>query len=95
MLIFSFSEEIFYCSSRKIPERAVEIPPSETVIKGPREGFTESLTTNLSLIRRRVANEKLKIEELLLEMIRLLRVPLFILKGLHLQVWLNRLKEES
>lgn len=66
VLIFSFSEEIFYCSSRKIPERAVEIPPSETVIKGPREGFTESLTTNLSLIRRRVANEKLKIEELLL-----------------------------
>jgi spore germination protein KA len=40
--------------------REIEEPPSETVIKGPREGFNESLVTNLTLIRRRLRTEELK-----------------------------------
>lgn len=40
-------------------QRNVEEPTSQTVIRGPKEGFTESLKTNLSLIRRRVKSPKL------------------------------------
>ena len=46
------------------PGRAVEEPPTSTVISGPREGFTETLKINLSLIRKRLPSKKLKVEEL-------------------------------
>lgn len=40
--------------------RAVTEPESGKVIRGPREGFTEHVITNISLIRRRIKNNNLK-----------------------------------
>lgn len=34
--------------------RSVEEPPAEAVVRGPREGFTENLSTNIILVRRRL-----------------------------------------
>ena len=42
--------------------RSIDEPQAETIVRGPREGFTESLNLNLSLIRRRVINPKLKLK---------------------------------
>ncbi|MFC5703092.1 spore germination protein [Cohnella faecalis] len=42
--------------------RSVEEPSSQTVIRGPKESFTENFKTNLSLIRRRLKSQKLRIE---------------------------------
>ena len=46
------------------PGRGVEEPPTSTVISGPREGFTETLKINLSLIRKRLPSKNLKVEEI-------------------------------
>lgn len=48
----------------KITVRAIDVPPTSTVIKGPREGFNESLKMNISLIRRRMATSDLVIKYL-------------------------------
>lgn len=48
----------------KYEGRGVEEPPTSTVISGPREGFTESIKTNIGLIRKRLISPKLKIEDL-------------------------------
>ena len=40
--------------------RSISEPQAETIVRGPREGFTESMNLNLSLIRRRVINPNLK-----------------------------------
>ncbi len=40
--------------------RAIEEPTTDKAVRGPREGFNESLMTNLTLIRRRVQNSDLK-----------------------------------
>lgn len=40
--------------------RAIEEPTTDKAVRGPREGFNESLLTNLTLIRRRVQNSDLK-----------------------------------
>nr|WP_286161275.1 spore germination protein [Clostridium sp. KNHs214] len=40
--------------------RAIEEPSSETIVKGPREGFNESIIKNLSLIRRKINSPDLK-----------------------------------
>lgn len=47
-------------------KRAIEEPSAELSVRGPRDGFTEVLRTNTSLIRRRIRSEKLKMESLTL-----------------------------
>ncbi len=47
-------------SSKGWQTRAIEEPESEKVVRGPKEGFTESIIINLSLIRRRIINPDLK-----------------------------------
>lgn len=42
--------------------RSIEEPRTETVVRGPREGFTESLLTNTTLIRRKIKNPNLTLE---------------------------------
>ena len=37
-------------------------PENERVISGPKEGFTESIITSMSMLRRRVRTNKLKIK---------------------------------
>jgi hypothetical protein len=41
-------------------KRSIEEPTAEMVVRGPREGFTETLRVNTSLIRRRIRNPGLK-----------------------------------
>ena len=47
---------------RQFDKRAVDAPATETVVRGPREGFTENLRTNTSLLRRKVKNPRLRFE---------------------------------
>ncbi|KJF27576.1 hypothetical protein TZ02_07270 [Clostridium aceticum] len=42
--------------------RSVAEPSGEAVVRGPREGFNEDLYTNITLIRRKMKNTKLKFE---------------------------------
>lgn len=42
--------------------RSIEEPQSDVVIKGPREGFVETLGTNISLLRRKIKNPNLKFQ---------------------------------
>ncbi len=43
--------------------RGIEEPTSEVVIRGPKDSFTESIKTNISLIRRRVRSKDIRIEK--------------------------------
>ncbi|KPU44551.1 spore germination protein A1 [Oxobacter pfennigii] len=42
--------------------RNINEPVTETVIRGPREGFTEDIRINISMLRRRLKTPKLKME---------------------------------
>ena len=44
-------------------KRAISEPPTSAVVKGPREGFTEDLQTNLSLIRRKLKTSALSVKK--------------------------------
>jgi spore germination protein KA len=39
--------------------RGIEEPPSETLVRGPREGFTEAINVNISLLRRKLKTDDL------------------------------------
>lgn len=53
-------------SSKGWPKRTIAEPVSESVVRGPREGFTEALTVNISLLRRRIGTPMLKFKYLFL-----------------------------
>ncbi|WP_213585003.1 spore germination protein [Paenibacillus sp. J2TS4] len=44
--------------------RSVDEPSSESLVRGPREGFIENLRTNTALIRRKVKSPRLKMKPL-------------------------------
>lgn len=46
--------------------RDVSEPVTEGVVRGPREGFTENLRTNTSLLRRKIKSHELKFEKYIL-----------------------------
>ena len=64
VLILPSSESALYCEAKGFPRRAINIPITENVIRGPREGFTETAVDNISLIRRKIKNADLKFESL-------------------------------
>ncbi|MBW5446360.1 spore germination protein [Cohnella sp. CFH 77786] len=43
-------------------KRGVEEPNTQSVIRGPREGFTELLRTNTALVRRKIRDARLRID---------------------------------
>ncbi|MDC3415869.1 spore germination protein [Aquibacillus salsiterrae] len=44
--------------------RSIEEPSTQTVVRGPKEGFVESLRTNTALVRRKIKSEDLWIEQI-------------------------------
>lgn len=42
--------------------RGIEEPQNEAIVRGSKEGFTENIETNISMIRRRVKDENLKVD---------------------------------
>ena len=56
----------FIIPSKKLTIRPPMEPQSESVVRGPREGFSESLAVNITLLRRRVRSSQLKFSYLTL-----------------------------
>jgi hypothetical protein len=64
VIISDFYEGLIFCEAKNYTRRSVSIPITESVIKGPREGFTEAFVDNISLIRRKARNADLKFENI-------------------------------
>ncbi len=45
-------------------QRTIDEPQSEPIIRGPHEGFTENITTNMGLVRKRIRNPSLRFERM-------------------------------
>lgn len=53
-------DKVLVISSKGWQTRSISEPESAKVVRGPREGFTESILMNLSMIRRKIKNPDLK-----------------------------------
>lgn len=62
-LFLEDEKEIYLFSVKKWERRSVSEPPTSSVLKGPREGFTEDINVNTSLLRRRLRDKHLVIRE--------------------------------
>lgn len=62
--------------------RAVEEPLSQSVVRGPREGFTESFALNVSMIRRRLRTPELWLETFVIGEVSRTSVGIMYVRGL-------------
>ena len=61
-IVLIFNEKCLSIDLEKYPVRTPTEPPTSPNIYGPREGFIEAISTNISLIRKRMSSKNLKIE---------------------------------
>jgi spore germination protein len=55
-------EEAIVVGSMSLTGRKVEEPPTESLVRGPREGFTEDVRTNMVLIRKHIRDFNLQVD---------------------------------
>ncbi|MGD8190135.1 spore germination protein [Brevibacillus ginsengisoli] len=53
--------EATLCGTIKYAKRSIEEPSTESVVRGPRDGFNESIVDNVSLIRKRLKDPSLRV----------------------------------
>lgn len=63
-LLIDGEQKILVYGTRSFDRRGVEEPLTEAAVRGPREGFTETIRTNTSLLRRRIRHPDLRLESM-------------------------------
>ncbi|HHT84667.1 MAG: spore germination protein [Bacillota bacterium] len=74
--------KVLVCETQGYNQREVSQPTTEATIRGSKEGFVEALPTNLSLIRRRIRNPRLTIEQYILGKVSRTPVALIYIEGI-------------
>lgn len=72
--------------------RSVDEPATDVSIRGPREGFVETLRSNTALIRRRIKNPNVWLETLLIGQVSHTDVAIMYIKGIVDEAVLQELK---
>ena len=79
---------------KKFDVRAIAEPPTELAIRGPRNGFIESIKTNLSLVRRYLKTPSLKIEMLQAGKFTSTAIALMSIDGITNPALLNKIRKK-
>ena len=58
-------EDCFVIDCRTYPARGVSEPWKNRVLRGSRDGFVETIVSNIALVRRRIRTEKFRVESML------------------------------
>jgi spore germination protein KA len=64
VLMVNGANEALVVGAKGYEKRSVTEPDTESVVRGPREGFSENLRTNTSLLRRKIRSPALRFETL-------------------------------
>ncbi|MBD0381447.1 spore germination protein [Paenibacillus sedimenti] len=62
--------------------RSVEEPSTQSVVRGPREGFTEQISTNAALIRRKIKDANLWMESMTIGRVSKTEVAIMYINGI-------------
>lgn len=82
LLVVDGQQEAYAVRINLTEHRAIEEPSTESVIRGPRSGFTEELDLNLYLVRKRMRTPSLRVEEQIIGEITRTRVALLYEEGI-------------
>lgn len=74
--------------------RAITEPTTQNVIRGPKECFVENISVNISLIRKRIKNKALRVEDLSLGYMTKTKVTLMYIDKIARQDIVDEIKED-
>jgi spore germination protein KA len=64
VLLVDFLDKAFLCNTKGMPKRNVSEPQTESVVRGPRDGFTEEVRVNTAQIRKRLKDPDVRVKNL-------------------------------
>lgn len=95
VVLFVDGEESFLkIDAEDFTARQPSEPPTSSVLRGPREGFTENIKTNISMIRRRIKSDKLVLKNLFVGKFSNTQVSLMYLKGVADKKILKQIEDQ-
>lgn len=93
ILLVEHSDRGLLVNCRGGEKRSIEEPSSESVIRGPREGFTESLRTNTAMVRKKIKNPSLTFDTRILGKKTRTSVCVAYIKGLTNQTLIENIQK--
>ncbi|WHY17560.1 spore germination protein [Paenibacillus sp. G2S3] len=82
ILLIDGSNEALSIATSGGEVRSIDEPGTDNSIRGPREGFVESLATNISMVRRRIRNPNLWLESMTLGQVTHTRIGIMYINGI-------------
>ncbi|MGG0717463.1 spore germination protein [Robertmurraya massiliosenegalensis] len=82
LMVIPFGEKIYLYNISKSPSRQPDEAVTEVSIRGPKDGFVESIETNLGLIRKRLRTKSLVVEDYIIGKRTNTRISLLYLKDI-------------
>ncbi|MBT2653927.1 spore germination protein [Bacillus sp. ISL-18] len=82
VILINGSTEAISASTAGWEDRAVSEPATQTVVRGPREGFTENLRTNTALLRRKIKDHNLYCEQKQIGTLTKTNIAVMYIKGI-------------
>ncbi|WP_027086234.1 spore germination protein [Cohnella panacarvi] len=82
ILLLNGYDRGLFINLSKYEHRAIMEPAVETVVRGPRESFTESLRTNTALIRRKIKDQNLRLDNRMIGRITKTDIAVMYMKGI-------------
>ncbi|WP_254639680.1 spore germination protein [Cohnella sp. GbtcB17] len=76
-----------------VKQRSLEEPSSEPVIRGPRDGFIENISTNMGLLRSRLKTPRLKLESVTIGELSQTQVVLAYIAGIAADSLVEEVRE--
>ncbi|MCX7614224.1 MAG: spore germination protein [Clostridiales bacterium] len=92
-VFFDNFEKVFIVDIKQWDRRVVETPEAEGIVRGPKEGFTENIRTNTTLIRRKIKNRNLVFENMTLGRQTNTEISIVYVKGIVNKDVLKELKK--
>ncbi|ATW28524.1 spore germination protein [Candidatus Formimonas warabiya] len=92
-LLLDRSEKALLIDTRGWPARGIEEPETEVVVRGPREGFTETMRTNTALLRRKIRDPNLTFDTVRLGVRTKTDITIAYIKGIAKDTLVEEIKK--
>ena len=93
-LLLVIEEEAYLIDAKLYPNRSIEEPMTEKTIRGSRDGFSESINTNIGLLRRRLKTDDMVAKPYIVSEKSKMNIAVCYLKSLVDEKLIKRIEDE-
>jgi len=92
-ILLDNSKAALVANTKGFAKRAISEPENQLVMRGPRQGFIENITTNTAMIRKIIPSSKLRVEQMKVGTLSETTVGIIYIEGIADKKIVNEVKE--